>query len=75
MSKQRNTTPHRQARPNRRYRRLLPTVVATATLAAGAGAAPAAIAKSKDHRTATPQLSARSAKAATVPARPQIRGR
>ena len=50
MSKQRNTPPQRQARPNRRYRRLLPTVIATATLAAGAGGAPPAIAKPKHQR-------------------------
>ncbi|MEA2144355.1 MAG: hypothetical protein QOI64_2785 [Solirubrobacteraceae bacterium] len=45
MSKQRNTTPRRQGRPNRRYRRLLPTAVAAAALAAGAGAVPPALAQ------------------------------
>jgi hypothetical protein len=35
-------TRHRQPRPNRRFRRLLPTAVLTATLAAGASAGPAA---------------------------------
>jgi hypothetical protein len=34
-------TRHQQPRPNRRFRRLLPTAVLTATLAAGASAGPA----------------------------------
>jgi hypothetical protein len=58
MSKQRNTTPRRQDRPNRRYRRLLPTAVAAAALAAGSGAAPAP-APAKDHHTAAPQVRGR----------------
>jgi hypothetical protein len=73
MSKQRNTTPRRQHRPNRRYRRLLPTVVATAALATGAGVAPPALAHAADHHTTTPQTSG-GAKAPSMPARPPRAG-
>jgi hypothetical protein len=75
MSKQRNTPPRRQDRPNRRYRRLLPTAFAAAALAAGGGAAPPALAQAKDHRTAAPQITARGGKAPSMPAGPPVRGR
>jgi hypothetical protein len=72
MSKQRNTTPRRQHRPNRRYRRLLPTAVAAAALATGGGVAPA-VAQPKDH--GTPHLSSQAGKAPGVPVRLQFKGR
>jgi hypothetical protein len=75
MSKQRNTTPRRQHRPNRRYRRLLPTAFATAALAAGATAAPAALGQTNDHRTVRPQMSAASGKAPSIPTRAPFTGR
>jgi hypothetical protein len=68
---QRNTTPRRQLRPNRRYRRLLPTAIAAAALAAGGGAAPAALAQPKDH--GKPQISTPADKTRSVPA--PLRGR
>jgi hypothetical protein len=75
MSKQRNTTPRRQDRPNRRYRRLLPTVFAAAALAAGGSAAPVALAQAKDQRAAALQNIARGGKAPSIPVRPPVRGR
>jgi hypothetical protein len=75
MSKQRNTTPRRQHRPNRRYRRLLPTAFAAAALAAGATAAPAALGQTNDHRTVPPQMSARTGKAPSIPTRASFTGR
>jgi hypothetical protein len=75
MSKQRNTPPRRQDRPNRRYRRLLPTAVATAALIAGGGAASPVLAQSKDHRAAALQRIARGEKAPAIPTRPPVRGR
>jgi hypothetical protein len=75
MSKQRNTPPRRQDRPNRRYRRLLPTAFAAAALAAGGGAAPPALAQAKDHRTAAPQIITRPETSPTVPAGRPVRGR
>jgi hypothetical protein len=75
MSKQRNTPPQRQDRPNRRYRRLLPTAVAAAALAAGAGAVPPAVAQGRDQRAAALQQVARGGKAPAIPTRPPIRGR
>ncbi|MGI9097421.1 MAG: hypothetical protein ACR2H2_02820 [Solirubrobacteraceae bacterium] len=74
MSKQRNTTPRRQQRPNRRYRRLLPTAVAAAALAAGgAGVASPADAHPKSH--GTPQLSGHAGKAGAPAARPPVKAR
>jgi hypothetical protein len=75
MSKQRNTPPRRQDRPNRRYRRLLPTAFAAAALAAGAGAAPPPLAQAKDQGKATRQMTARSGQAPSIPVRPAVRGR
>jgi hypothetical protein len=68
---QRNTTARRQHRPNRRYRRLLPTAIAAAALAAGGSVAPA-VAQPKDH--GTPQLSSHPPKAAGTPARVRLKG-
>jgi hypothetical protein len=76
MSKQRNTTPRRQHRPNRRYRRLLPTAFAAAALATGASAAPAAPAQADAHHTVvTPQMPARGGKAPSIPTGAPFRGR
>ena len=75
MSKQRNTRPRGQDRPNRRYRRLLPTAFAAAALAAGAGAAPPPRAQAKAHGKTTRQMIARGGKAPKIPVRPAVRGR
>ncbi|MEA2149918.1 MAG: hypothetical protein QOD69_1748 [Solirubrobacteraceae bacterium] len=73
MSKQRNTTPRRQNRPNRRYRRLLPTALAAAALAAGGGIAPAALAQPRDH--GKPHISGHAGKPLGTPKRRPITGR